>query len=148
MASRDQLELGVLFDLLRAEQRLSDMLRAVLAPHGLTPSGYAVTSLLHALGRTTPTEVAAQVGTKPSTLTAHLSRLVADGFISRTAGADGRSVDLELTPSGAAAHAAAARDVRRTWRGAARSVGLDLGQAHEVLSAISLALDTARGSET
>lgn len=144
MTTRRTPELGLLFDLLRANERLSAMLRLALASSGLTPTGYAVTSLVDALGRTTPTEVAEMIGTKPSTLTAHLARLVADGLLSRTPGADGRSVDLELTEEGRRVQARAVREVRRVWRPVSR--GVDVAHARAVLAEVTAALDAGARS--
>ena len=59
------------------------MLRTALESSGLTPTGYAVTSLVDALGSTTPSEVAEMIGAKPSTLSAHLAKLVRDGILIR-----------------------------------------------------------------
>jgi DNA-binding MarR family transcriptional regulator len=139
MATRPTPELGLLFDLLRANERMSAMLRHALSGTGITPSGYAVTSLVYALGRTTPTELAEMIGAKPSTLTAHLARLVKDGVLSRTPGRDGRSVDLELTAEGRRMHEAAVREVRRVWRQVSRSV--DIAHARSVVAEVIEALD-------
>jgi len=139
MATRPTPELGLLFDLLRANERMSAMLRHALSGSGITPSGYAVTSLVYALGRSTPTELAEMIGAKPSTLTAHLQRLVNDGVLSRTPGRDGRSVDLELTQEGRRRHEAAVRQVRRVWRNVSRDV--DIPHARAVVAEVIAALD-------
>ena len=143
MATRPTPELGLLFDLLRANERLSAMLRSALGSTGLSPTGYAVTSLVEALGTTTPRELADMMGTRPSTLTAHLATLVDHGLLSRTRGHDGRSVDLELTPEGTRVHEAAVREVRRVWRPVSRNV--DVAHARAVLAEVIAALDTAAG---
>ena len=57
MTARRPPELGLLFDLLRASEGLGAM-RTALESSGLTPTGYAVTSLVDALGSMTPSEVA------------------------------------------------------------------------------------------
>ena len=145
MATRPTPELGLLFDLLRANERLSAMLRTALGSTGLSPTGYAVTSLVEALGTTTPRELAEMMGTRPSTLTAHLASLVEHGLLSRTRGADGRSVDLALTEEGVRVQEAAVREVRRVWRRVSRSV--DVAHARDVLADVIEALDAgATGS--
>lgn len=122
----------MLFDLLRANEGLGSMLRVALAPTGLSPTGYAVTSLVDALGTTTPSEVAEMIGAKPSTLSAHLAKLVRDGILTRTPGADGRSVDLRLSDEGRRVQAAAVRSVRHVWRSVSRD--LDIEEARAVLA--------------
>ncbi|MDV3220381.1 hypothetical protein [Intrasporangium sp.] len=144
MRPRRPPELGLLFDLLRANESLGSMLRVALAPTGLTPTGYAVTSLVHALGTTTPSEVAAMIGAKPSTLSAHLAKLVGDGVLSRTPGADGRSVDLRLTDEGRRVQAEAVRSVRQVWRSVSRD--LDVEQARAVLAEVIEALEAGAAS--
>lgn len=139
MSTRPTPELGLLFDLLRANESMSAMLRHALRGTGITPTGYAVTSLVYALGTTTPTELAEMIGSKPSTLTAHLARLVKDGVLSRTPGRDGRSVDLALTVDGRRMHEAAVGEVRRVWRRVSRNV--DVPHARAVVAEVIDALD-------
>jgi DNA-binding MarR family transcriptional regulator len=146
MTTRRTPEIGLLFDLLRAGERLSAMLRAALASTGLTPTGYAVTSLVDALGSTTPSEIAEMIGAKPSTLTAHLATLVRDGILTRTPGTDGRSVNLELSEHGKRTHDAAVREVRRVWRPVSRDV--DVNHARDVLAEVMTALEAAEHSTT
>ena len=110
------------------------MLRSALATSGLTPTGYAVTSLVNALDSTTPSEVAELIGAKPSTLSAHLAKLVRDGILIRTPGADGRSVDLRLTDEGRRVQSAAVSSVRQVWTHASRD--LDVSHARTVLAEV------------
>lgn len=134
-------ELGVLFDVLRADEAVGAMLRGALGGTGLTPTGYAVLSLVATLGRTTPTEVAAHIGAKPSTLTAHLTRLVDDGLLSRSRGADGRSADLEITEKGRQVRVIAHRDVDVVWQRASRD--LDVAGIRAMLADLIAALASA-----
>jgi DNA-binding MarR family transcriptional regulator len=120
------------------------MLRTALESSGLTPTGYAVTSLVDALGSTTPSEVAELIGAKPSTLSAHLAKLVREGILSRTPGADGRSVDLRLTDEGRRVHVAAVRAVRQVWRPVSKD--LDVEQARAVLAEMIGALEAGAAS--
>jgi DNA-binding MarR family transcriptional regulator len=144
MTARRPPELGLLFDLLRASEGLGAMLRTALESSGLTPTGYAVTSLVDALGSTTPSEVAELIGAKPSTLSAHLAKLVREGILSRTPGADGRSVDLRLTDEGRRVHVAAVRAVRQVWRPVSKD--LDVEQARAVLAEMIGALEAGAAS--
>jgi DNA-binding MarR family transcriptional regulator len=143
MATRPAPELGLLFDLLRADARLSAMLRRALASTGLSPMAYAVTSLVYALETTTPRELAEMMGTRPSTLTAHLATLADRGLLLRSRGEDGRSVDLTLTAEGVRVHEAAVGEVRRVWRPVSRRV--DVAHAREVLAEVIEVLDAAAG---
>lgn len=138
MSSQPAPELGVLFDVLRANEAVGALLRSALGGTDLTPTGYAVLSLVATLGATTPTDVAARIGAKPSTLTAHLSRLETDGLISRRRGTDGRSVDLQITAQGRRVHADAHREVAAVWRQASRD--LDMPELRAVLERLIAAL--------
>ena len=103
-----------------------------------TPTGYAVLSLVATLGTTTPSEVAARIGAKPSTLTAHLAGLETDGLISRRRGADGRSADLQITEQGRRAHGDAHRRVELVWRSV--SGELDVPELRAVLARLITSL--------
>ncbi|WP_417556007.1 MarR family winged helix-turn-helix transcriptional regulator [Microbacterium sp.] len=138
MSSEPAPELGVLFDVLRANEAVGAMLRDALTGTGLTPTGYAVLSLVATLGTTTPSEVAARIGAKPSTLTAHLAGLETDGLISRRRGADGRSADLQITEQGRRAHGDAHRRVELVWRSV--SSELDVPELRAVLARLITSL--------
>ncbi len=101
MTRRPERSIGLLFDVFAAEERMGHLLRLALADTGLKPAEYAVTSLLATLGPTTPGELARITGTRPSTLSGHLSALTRRGLIRRVpAPVDGRSALIELTAEG------------------------------------------------
>jgi DNA-binding MarR family transcriptional regulator len=85
---------------------VGQLLESVVAPSGLTGNEFAVSSWLNVSGRATPTELAADLGMKPTTLTSVIERLVRKGHVRRRPNPeDGRSYLLELTARGKAANA-------------------------------------------
>ena len=78
----------------------------MVAPSGLVGGEYAVASWLNVCGQATPTELAADLGMKPTTLTSIIERLVRKRQIRRRPNPeDGRSYLLELTAKGKATNA-------------------------------------------
>ena len=64
----DEMAIGILFDVLVAHERVGALLRLVLQPLGLTPSEYAVTSLLITAGPMTHGAIGQRLGITRSTL--------------------------------------------------------------------------------
>jgi len=115
--------------------------RAV-AGSGVSPSEYAVTSWLNVRGSITPSELAADLGIAPTTLSSMLDRLVRKKQIRRTRHpADGRSALLELTAQGKAT--IVQNNGRLSDLLAAVRANLD-GDAEEVLETLRLLEDALR----
>lgn len=134
-------DIGLLFDVLAANERVGALLRQVVRPSGLTPMQYAVTSLIRTAGPATPSQICRVIGLQPSTLSGYLAALDRAGFIRRVPGEDGRSVTIELTATGVDAHRAAEKAVHEAWGAVAGSV--DVPQARAMLRLLAAALDTA-----
>jgi DNA-binding MarR family transcriptional regulator len=90
--------------------RLSgQLLEGVTEGLGFVDNDYAVVSWLNICGQATPSELAADLGMKPTTLTTVIERVVKKGFARRLPNpADGRSYLVELTAKGKATNARAA----------------------------------------
>jgi DNA-binding MarR family transcriptional regulator len=73
----------------------------VVAGSDVTGSEFAVTSWLNLVGQATPTELAAELGIVPTTLSAIIDRLVRKGQVRKVGHPeDGRSYVLEPTAAG------------------------------------------------
>jgi DNA-binding MarR family transcriptional regulator len=67
----------------------------------MTPNEFAVQSVIGSFGPIMPSELAAMLGTPPTTLSAHLRRFVERGHLDRTPNPrDGRSYLVTLSPAG------------------------------------------------
>lgn len=134
-------DVGLLFDVLAANERVGALLRQALRPSGLTPMQYAVTSLIRTAGPATPSQICRVIGLQPSTLSGYLTALDRAGFARRVPGQDGRSVTIELTATGVDAHLAAEQAVQEAWGAVAGTV--DVQRARAVLRVLAAALDAA-----
>jgi DNA-binding MarR family transcriptional regulator len=82
------------------------LVETMLEGSGLAGNEFAVASWLNVSGAATPTELAADLGLKPTTLTSVLDRLVAKGQVRKRPNPDdGRSYLVEPTARGRATHA-------------------------------------------
>jgi DNA-binding MarR family transcriptional regulator len=117
---------SVLLALQRATHLTMHMLAARVADLDLTPSEInALANLADGHGRSA-SELAAAVGTRPTTLTGVLDRLERRGYIARRAHAtDRRAVLIELTEGGRAV----ADTVRRAFADLEEQALADLGSA-------------------
>ncbi len=139
---RPEQEIGLLFDVFVAEERVGQLLRLALAPLGLKPMEYAVTSLLATLGPKTPGELAKITAMRPSTLSGYLTTLISRGLVHRApAPVDGRSAVLELTPEGERIHEAAVATVRRRMARLRTELRTPVATVRTALHDLSDALD-------
>jgi DNA-binding MarR family transcriptional regulator len=119
--SRPERRISLSFDVFAVSQRLGAYLDRALAGTGVRPAEYAVYSLMLEAGPRTPSELAAMLGTPPSTLSTYLSAMLARGDARRIPNpADGRSVRVVLTDRG---------------RGVVRRVNPPFTRAHRALEA-------------
>jgi DNA-binding MarR family transcriptional regulator len=99
--ARPERRISLSFDVFAVSQRLGAYLDAALAGTGIRPAEYAVYSLMLEAGPRTPSELAAMLGTPPSTLSTYLTAMLARGDAHRIPNpADGRSVRVVLTDRG------------------------------------------------
>jgi DNA-binding MarR family transcriptional regulator len=82
-------------------QQQSSLLHHAMAGRPLQPAEFAVYSALRLTQPTTPTQLAAMLGMKATTLSSMLVRMAKNGHLKRRRNpADGRSVVLSLSPAG------------------------------------------------
>jgi DNA-binding MarR family transcriptional regulator len=99
--TRPERRISLAFDVFAVSQRLGAYLDRALAGTGIRPAEYAVYSLMLEAGPRTPSELAAMLGTPPSTLSTYLTAMLARGHAHRIPNpADGRSVRVVLTDLG------------------------------------------------
>ena len=95
---------GPFLVLFALSQQLSALLARALADAPLTPSDFAVYSALRLMQPTTPTELAATLGMRVTTLSSVLAKMEAQAHLERQRNpADGRSRLICLTEAGTAA---------------------------------------------
>jgi len=96
-----QQRISLPFVIFAVSQRLGTYLDRALEGTGVRPAEYAVYSLMLEAGPRTPSELAAMLGMRPSTLSTYVSAMLARGDARRIPNpADGRSVRLVLTDRG------------------------------------------------
>lgn len=96
-----QRRISLPFDIFAVSQRLGTYLDRALEGTGVRPAEYAVYSLMLEAGPRTPSELAAMLGMRPSTLSTYVGAMLARGDAKRIPNpADGRSVRLVLTDRG------------------------------------------------
>ena len=83
------------------DQQLSTLLEMVFDDAPLTPADFAVYSALRLTGETTPSALAADLGMRRPTVSAHLRRMESRGHVLRRGNpSDGRSAFVRLSASG------------------------------------------------
>jgi len=118
---RPERRISLSFDVFAVSQRLGTYLDRALEGTGIRPAEYAVYSLMLEAGPRTPSELAAMLGMRPSTLSTYLTAMLARGDARRIPNpADGRSVRVVLTDRG---------------RAVVRRVNPPFTRAHEALEA-------------
>ena len=115
---------------------------AVVEGSEVTATEYALTSWLHIVGDATPTELAADLGLSPTTLSAMIDRLVQKRQVRRVRNpGDGRSYLLELTEAGKKTNQ---RNSRRLSEAIETLCGHLEGDPEEILAALRLLEDGLR----
>jgi DNA-binding MarR family transcriptional regulator len=109
---------------------------------GFVENDYAVVSWLNICGQATPTELAGDLGMKPTTLSTVIDRCVKKGFARRKRNPDdGRSYVVELTAKGKATNARAAERFDAVMR---RLLGNLEGDREEILAQMRVLEDAMR----
>jgi DNA-binding MarR family transcriptional regulator len=102
-------------DLRTAVMRTSRRLRVEATGDVITPGQYTVLAQLDGHGPHTPRELADREHVQAPSMTRIVNALAEQGFVSRSAHpADGRQIQVSITPAGEAA-LAEARDQRTAW---------------------------------
>lgn len=136
------------FQLRQLVRRVGLLYDAELAAVGLKTTQYSLLSAVLKLGPLRPGDLARAMQMQPSTLTRNLKPLVEAGWLALTAGPDGRSRAVDLTPAGRVLR----EQARRRWRVAQDRLNLSLGEqrvaALHALIQESLPLLADTGPET
>lgn len=136
--------LSILFDLFAASQKARVLLTDAMAESPLSPTEYAIYSLVFDVERITPTDMAARMGLPITTLLDHLHEMEGRDHLSRSSNpADGRSYLVSLTPTGLAVHALAGKHFDRAIVQLLDQLAVDEATARRVLEAIGAAAEAA-----
>ncbi len=109
-------------------RRVAQHYDAEVGKTGLKTTQYSLLSCLVKLGPMKPGELAKVLKLDASTLTRNLKPLVASGWLTLGAGADGRSRMVAITPQGHEKR----QETQRRWRVAQQSLNEALGLAQVV----------------
>ena len=104
-------------------RRVARYYEAEVGKTGLKNTQYSLLSYVYKLGPLRPGDLAREMKIEPSTLTRNLKPLVAAGWLSLAAGADGRSRLVSITQAGREKR----QEAQRRWRVAQESVNQALG---------------------
>jgi DNA-binding MarR family transcriptional regulator len=111
------------FKLRQLVRRVSQLYDAEVAKAGLKTTQYSLLSNVLRLGPIRPGDLSAAMTMDASTLTRNLKPLVAAGWLQLSAGADGRSRSVSITPAGRDKRA----EAQRHWKCAQDALNQALG---------------------
>lgn len=121
------------FKLRQLTRRVSQQYDAELARAGLRTTQYSLLSHVLKLGPIRPGELAATMTMDASTLTRNLKPLLAAGWLELSAGGDGRSRSVAITPAGRDKRAEAQRHWKAAQEGLNQRLGVDRVRALHAL---------------
>jgi DNA-binding MarR family transcriptional regulator len=123
------------------DQLVGGLLGEAIAPSGLGPGEFGVLSAMRVVQPVMPSELAAELGMPPTTLSAHIRRFDERGWIERTANPrDGRSYLLSVSAPGVEALEAAYGGLRRTIEELEAALDRPAEDVGEALAALERAL--------
>jgi len=130
-------------------RRVARYYEAEVGKSGLKNTQYSLLSHVYKLGPLRPGDLARAMKIEPSTLTRNLKPLIAAGWLSLDAGADGRSRLVSITDSGREKR----QEAQRRWRVAQESVNHALGaerviELHALLDECMVLLAPLNDGET
>src|SRR4051812_43302771 len=111
------------FKVRQLSRRLSQHYDAEVSQSGLKTTQYSLLSHLARLGPSRPVDQAGELKMTASTLSRNLQPLIAAGFIAQSAGADARSLLVQLTETGEAKR----REAQQYWKAAQQKINALLG---------------------
>lgn len=111
------------FKVRQLSRRLSQHYDAEVSHSGLKTTQYSLLSHLARLGPSRPVDLAGELKMTASTLSRNLQPLIAAGFIAQSAGADARSLLVQLTETGEAKR----REAQQHWKAAQQKINALLG---------------------
>lgn len=140
---------GPLLLLFSIDNRTSELMAAHFADAPLTPADYGVMSALRLIQPARPTELAATLGMRPTTLSNYLNRLRARDLVLRAPHpTDGRAALLTLTPEGERLTVLCDphfQSTREALVQALDGLGLDTDEVTRTLETLDRALEEATG---
>ena len=130
-------------------RRVARYYEAEVGKIGLKNTQYSLLSHVYKLGPLRPGDLARAMKIEPSTLTRNLKPLIAAGWLSQDAGADGRSRLVSITDTGREKR----QEAQRRWRVAQESVNQALGverviELHALLDECMVLLAPLNDGET
>lgn len=121
-----------------AAKAMNRLARDVLAPHGITPSQYAVMRGLYERSGQTGADISAALVIDSATLTGVLDRLERAGLLARRPDGEDRRVNrLELTGKGLALMPALDAAIDRVNEEADRRMGAEAGRLRAALKGLA-----------
>lgn len=139
--------INVLLDVWSVSRAASGLLNAALAPSGLSADEFAVYSLLARQGPLTPSELAEQMATAPTTISSYVSRFERRGHVRREPHQrDGRSYRIRLTPSGRRTHRSAAEMFLPVLQGVVEALGPAEPEVRAALGKLRASMDRVRAN--
>jgi DNA-binding MarR family transcriptional regulator len=146
---RQQRGRNVAFSLFITSGLLGRLLEEELGPGRLTPNDLGMLSAIGMPGGITPSALAWQLGVRQSTLTTRIQGLVDRRLVRRVAHPDdGRSYQLELTPSGKRAWEGAATALRGALLRIEGELDVPIDDVEEALVELERALRATLGDDT
>ena len=122
-------------------ESIRELLRPAAEAQGLTAADFAVQSFVRANEPITPTAIADLLGMAPTTVSAHVRRMVARGHARKTPNPDDRrSYLLELTPDGREAVAAVVPALERALEEVERELPVPVVEVQDAMLAFADAL--------
>jgi DNA-binding MarR family transcriptional regulator len=140
--TRTTVKPGLLLQPFVLDELVAVLVDAVVEGSDVTAREYAVTSWLNICGEATPTELAADLGMPPTTLSSMIDRLVRKGQMRRAPNPDdGRSYLVQLTAKGKATNARNAQRLQRVVDRVRTNLELD---EEELLTTLRVLEDALR----
>lgn len=136
--------LSILFELFAASQKTKVLLNEAMSESPLTPTEYAVYSLIEVEGKITPTAMKERMGLPVTTLLDHLHEMESRGHSHRSPNpGDGRSYLVSLTSAGRGAHREAAGQFHQAMSRLLGHLDADESEVRAALVALGSASESA-----
>lgn len=134
----------ILLDTWAASQLVDQLLRRELEREGVPIERYGLLSAIAVLGPLTPSDLAARLGYRPTTLSEALQLLFEDGLVEKRPNPDdGRSYLLRATRRGEARVRRARRGINRALDALERELDRPLGEVEQAVVDLRRALAAA-----
>ncbi|HEY9067497.1 MAG TPA: MarR family winged helix-turn-helix transcriptional regulator [Burkholderiaceae bacterium] len=136
------------FKLRQLTRRVSQHFDRIVGEAGLKTTQYSLLSNIVSLGPIRPGELADAMAMDASTLTRNLQPLIAQGWVTIGAGADGRTRSVEITEAGRAKRSEAQRDWKRAQLELNERLGPDrVARLHSLLDECLVLINESAGDD-